>query len=515
MKKRLLNRLFTVLFIVQLIIGMSVQLSADPLDVTNVELTKGVTGYTYYHNFLLNTLMKSGYYVTVDDAAAVLKKVDENFQSYAPEVYEAVISRYPRTYDPTPYDKIVGWDGNLIWAPPELEMSAEMQTEWYMKHVHGGFIYPELPKDAQTLYWRKEIIMMLNIHFDASNGRITVEMGEYVDPTAYTELQAHMVSPNVYTPSENIKAYRNYAGEHNGETVQVSDYKIDIKLANGIVQTNYWRMVSTIKTVEPIVGGHRLNWSFKLQRIVGGVPNKYEEDGSPLISSSKFGNHPYTYHGTTSYGTGWQTEDELLEDMLKFHPMLHLYYSGTDIFMGVGLRYKWGGYYYVGSVVVKSFLQGYLNQSVMKQSLSGSTDYIMGYYTYGEDDMGDMELILVPWDSSHAYFPSDTPDDVEGIEWGDIYVPPEMEDFPSIDIRLTQKFPFSIPWDIGRLLSVFYAPPAPPRWQFDLPAGEFTYPIDINLGEYEKYANISRWFFRISWAVALMFLTFKVFGRGS
>ncbi len=124
------------------------------------------------------------------------------------------------------------------------------------------------------------------------------------------------------------------------------------------------------------------------------------------------------------------------------------------------------------------------------------------------------ELICVPWDYSHAYTPGDEPDDVEGIEWEDVYTPPGTEEFPVLDVRLTQKFPFSIPWDIGRLLGVFYAKPVAPKWSFDVPFGDVVYPIALDLGEYESIASISRWFFRISWVVFLLFVTNKIFNRG-
>lgn len=76
---------------------------------------------------------------------------------------------------------------------------------------------------------------------------------------------------------------------------------------------------------------------------------------------------------------------------------------------------------------------------------------------------------------------------------------------------LTTRFPFSIPWDLGRIFGLFVADPEPPRWEFDLIPIDALSGVDttitLDLGDYPIVGQISRWFCIIDLCIGLCYVT--------
>lgn len=76
---------------------------------------------------------------------------------------------------------------------------------------------------------------------------------------------------------------------------------------------------------------------------------------------------------------------------------------------------------------------------------------------------------------------------------------------------LTTRFPFSIPWDFGRIFGLFVADPQPPRWEFDLIPIDSLSGVDttitLDLGDYPIVGQISRWFCIIDLCIGLCYVT--------
>lgn len=77
---------------------------------------------------------------------------------------------------------------------------------------------------------------------------------------------------------------------------------------------------------------------------------------------------------------------------------------------------------------------------------------------------------------------------------------------------ITTLFPFCIPFDIARLVKGLKAKKAPPVFHFEYKFKQinYTFVIDVDLSDYEKYIKIFRYGMQIFYIIALMFLTIKV-----
>lgn len=87
---------------------------------------------------------------------------------------------------------------------------------------------------------------------------------------------------------------------------------------------------------------------------------------------------------------------------------------------------------------------------------------------------------------------------------------------PIVDVSKT-RFPFSIPWDLQRVVELVSAPPEVPKFSipFKVPNMGLDYSLDIDLKDWESMAKISRAFFTIMFVIALMGITTKFIGKGA
>ncbi|HCQ6135216.1 TPA: hypothetical protein OL464_003718 [Clostridioides difficile] len=117
-------------------------------------------------------------------------------------------------------------------------------------------------------------------------------------------------------------------------------------------------------------------------------------------------------------------------------------------------------------------------------------------------DVGDN--IVIPGDSV-VDPPVDPPIDppinpdvpIVGIDFG-----------PLVDAmsNFKDKFPFSLPWDLGRIFQTFDVTPKAPVWEVTLISAKFT--IDMTI--FEKFFDISRFFIYLSFLVSLIFISVKL-----
>lgn len=77
---------------------------------------------------------------------------------------------------------------------------------------------------------------------------------------------------------------------------------------------------------------------------------------------------------------------------------------------------------------------------------------------------------------------------------------------------IKELFPFCIPFDIIKLIKGMQADKAPPVFHFEyyFDSIDYTFTIDVDLSDYDKYIQIFRFGMEVFWVLALMFLTVKV-----
>lgn len=77
---------------------------------------------------------------------------------------------------------------------------------------------------------------------------------------------------------------------------------------------------------------------------------------------------------------------------------------------------------------------------------------------------------------------------------------------------ITTLFPFCIPFDLARLIKGMQAKKAPPVFHFEYKFKKinYTFKVDVDLSDYEKYISIFRSGMMISYVIGLMFLTVRV-----
>lgn len=92
---------------------------------------------------------------------------------------------------------------------------------------------------------------------------------------------------------------------------------------------------------------------------------------------------------------------------------------------------------------------------------------------------------------------------------------------PKFDIEtpavITDKFPFSIPFDVYNIVNLLSAEPKAPCFSIPFRSDELgiDYTMDIDLSEYDWIANIVRWILYIIFLVGLAIKTNSLIGRGS
>ena len=72
--------------------------------------------------------------------------------------------------------------------------------------------------------------------------------------------------------------------------------------------------------------------------------------------------------------------------------------------------------------------------------------------------------------------------------------------------NLKDKFPFSLPWDIKRILEQFDVEPIAPKFEFPIQGEKLV----IDLSQFNEWANIVRFFVNITFIVSLIFITTKL-----
>lgn len=73
---------------------------------------------------------------------------------------------------------------------------------------------------------------------------------------------------------------------------------------------------------------------------------------------------------------------------------------------------------------------------------------------------------------------------------------------------VTEKFPFSLPWDIGRLINKFDVEPKAPI--FELPLVDEKISLDLTI--FDEWANIGRFFILIGFVLSLILISTKLLG---
>lgn len=73
---------------------------------------------------------------------------------------------------------------------------------------------------------------------------------------------------------------------------------------------------------------------------------------------------------------------------------------------------------------------------------------------------------------------------------------------------ITEKFPFSLPWDIGRLIGSLNVEPKAPI--FDVPI--VSEKITVDLTSFDEWANIVRWFLTLSLIATLIYISVRLKG---
>lgn len=84
----------------------------------------------------------------------------------------------------------------------------------------------------------------------------------------------------------------------------------------------------------------------------------------------------------------------------------------------------------------------------------------------------------------------------------------ELDFTPFTGIILHEKFPFSLPWDLQRVISRFQAEPEAPKWE--VPILEEVIEIDFSI--FSSWANIVRVFLSIIYIVVLVIITKRFLG---
>lgn len=159
-----------------------------------------------------------------------------------------------------------------------------------------------------------------------------------------------------------------------------------------------------------------------------------------------------------------------------------------------------------------SDLTGVTSPQVFPQSGNPPYDLPVGGVVVPGDVVGEYNPGYVLDDS--VAFPGevgDTPTDTPTDTPGDITFPSfgDSIDFTPLEATgITEKFPFSLPWDIGRLLNIFNVSPVAPY--FELPI--LGQKIVIDFTDFDEWANITRFFVQISFIGMLIFISTRLKG---
>lgn len=86
----------------------------------------------------------------------------------------------------------------------------------------------------------------------------------------------------------------------------------------------------------------------------------------------------------------------------------------------------------------------------------------------------------------------------------------DLTPLTNVGTELSNKFPFSIPWDIKRQLDIFNVQPTAPNYEIDVPEfvkiGSYSIPLKfkIDFNHFDTFARIARWFLTICFDLAII-----------
>lgn len=100
-------------------------------------------------------------------------------------------------------------------------------------------------------------------------------------------------------------------------------------------------------------------------------------------------------------------------------------------------------------------------------------------------------------------FDPEIPPPAEGINWD------KLKGIPTL---ITTKFPFSLPWDIYHILSLFSYQGQPLQFQINEEVNGMPFAFEIDLSWLDPYMPYFRWFILIGYAIFLIMSTRKLMG---
>lgn len=90
-----------------------------------------------------------------------------------------------------------------------------------------------------------------------------------------------------------------------------------------------------------------------------------------------------------------------------------------------------------------------------------------------------------------------------------LFIPDKINtiDFSPLNVPVTKKFPFSIPFDLARMFENLSAGGQPPKWDINLVFMDYSETVTIDLARFEKWAEITRFFVFIGFNIGLILVT--------
>lgn len=90
-----------------------------------------------------------------------------------------------------------------------------------------------------------------------------------------------------------------------------------------------------------------------------------------------------------------------------------------------------------------------------------------------------------------------------------LFIPDKVSkiDFSPLNVPITKKFPFSIPFDLANMFQNFSAGGEPPKWDINLVFMDYSETVTIDLLIFEKWAEIIRFFVFIGFNIGLILVT--------
>lgn len=90
-----------------------------------------------------------------------------------------------------------------------------------------------------------------------------------------------------------------------------------------------------------------------------------------------------------------------------------------------------------------------------------------------------------------------------------LFIPDKINtiDFSPLNVPVTKKFPFSIPFDLARMFENLSSGGEAPKWDINLVFMDYSETLTIDLARFEKWAEITRFFVFIGFNIGLILVT--------